>query len=532
MVNRFSHIFLFLFSIISIEIFCLQPLNGQISDYKRYSNPSIEKSDAYNKGNVYQKDFLLFINILQECHPAFAHESSYPFNIDSIKQAGYQWGAGECHSIKNLWVYIQAIATLLNDGHTTLMPEIDTNIIYPVMYFIDDQDIYIVGINKEYKSSLGKQISNINGYPADDVIRSFKQLISSDNEIYFKNKVIDFMQLYSMWQYTPYCLPDSSLKLTFTDTTSTSIRPIAKSKINIVSPQPQAKHESIRGNNRIPFHYTMIPKKDICYLQFNSCIDQNSLRSQYLLSNPNMTENDLGKKISQYPRFDMFLSEMFDTIRANNISTLVVDVRNNTGGNSKLCNELLSWLKPVKSITVTNSYIRFSELWKQHYPALAARYEHVFAEIQQPLEMGKLYNSYTLPNLSESSMEKKPNEYFLMNNDESLIFKGNVIFIQNSKTYSSAGMLITAAIDNNVGIVIGDKSSYRPCNYGDILAWELPNTKIRGFVSYKIFNRPNIAKCSEDYLLPTVYLHPDWKDVVEAKDVYWEWILKNYMKIH
>lgn len=529
--NRFSHIFLILFSIIGIEIFSLQPLYGQSTDYKRYSNPTIEKSDAYIKGNLYQKDFLLLISVLQDCHPSFATESDYPFNIDSIKQTGYKW-AGECHSIKNLWVYMQAITTLLNDGHTTLMPEIDANTIYPIMYFIDDQDTYVIGINNEYKSSLGKQISKINGYPTNDVINSFKQLISSDNEIYFKNKVVDFMQLYSIWQYTPYCLPDSSLLLTFTDATSTSIRPITKSKINIVSQQPQAKHESIRGNNRIPFHYTLIPKKDICYFQFNSCIDQSSVRQQYLLSNPNMADNDLKKSISRYPRFDMFLAEMFDTIRANKIGTLVIDVRNNTGGNSKLCDELLSWLKPVKETTFTNSYIRFSELWKQHYPTLAAEYEHAFTEMYQPLEMGKLYNSYTLPNLSESSQEKKSNEYFLMNNDESRIFKGTVFFIQNSKTFSSAGMLITAAIDNNIGVVIGDKSSYRPCNYGDILAWELPNTKIRGFVSHKIFKRLNIAKCNDDYLLPTVYLHPGWKDVVEGNDIYWEWVLENYMKIH
>lgn len=529
--KHLSQFFFFLFSIIIIDILCLQPLSGQTTDYKMYSNPDIEKSDAYIDGNLYQRDFLLFVNLLQESHPAFAHKPDYPFSLDSIKQKGYQW-AGECHSKKELWTYIQAITTTLEDGHSTLMPDFDANIIYPVVYFIDDQDTHLIGVNNEYKSSLGKRISKINGYPVSDVINSFKKLISSDNDIYFKNKVVDFMQLYSMWQYTPYCLPDSSLQLSFTDSTITSIRPISKSKINIVSQQPQAKHESIRGKNRIPFHYTIIPEKNICYFQFNSCVDQSSLRQQYLLSNPNIAEDDLEKSISRFPRFDVFLSEMFDSIRANKISTLVIDVRNNSGGNSKLCDQLLSWLKPIKETTVTNSSVRFSELWKQHYPRLATEYEHAFSEMQSPFEMGKLYNSYSLPNKHESSNGKKSDEYFLMNYDESLIFKGNVIFIQNSKTYSSAGMLITAAIDNNIGVVIGDRSSYKSCNYGDILAWELPNTKIKGLVSHKIFKRPNIAKCGEDYIIPTVYLHPSWMDVIEGRDIYWEWVLANYLKIH
>lgn len=79
--------------------------------------------------------------------------------------------------------------------------------------------------------------------------------------------------------------------------------------------------------------------------------------------------------------------------------------------------------------------------------------------------------------------------------------------------------------------VIGDKSSYRPCSYGDILSWQLPNTKIKGFVSHKLFNRPSLDKCEEDFIIPDVHLQADWKDIIEGKDIYWDWVLKNAVKI-
>ncbi|MDR0659706.1 MAG: hypothetical protein LBG19_02665 [Prevotellaceae bacterium] len=60
-------------------------------------------------------------------------------------------------------------------------------------------------------------------------------------------------------------------------------------------------------------------------------------------------------------------------------------------------------------------------------------------------------------------MLKNLDSYFPLNRNEELIFKGRVIFIQNEKTYSSAGMLITTAVDNNIGTVVGSSNSYRPC---------------------------------------------------------------------
>ncbi|MDR3046435.1 MAG: hypothetical protein LBU51_02320, partial [Bacteroidales bacterium] len=398
--------------ILSIMLLNVLPAEGQNPDFKTYSSLNIENSYAYKDGNMYQKDLLLFLDILKQCHPAFAPESDFPFNIDSIANEGYQV-VSNYQSVNQLKNYLQAIATLLNDGHTTLFPDINNNLIYPFTFFLDKQNAYLLGINKEYESVLGKQILQINGQPFFEVLNSFRQAISSDNEVYFLDKVNGFMQLYSIWAHNPYCLSDSSLALTFTDGTNISIRPISKQGINIVQQQTQAPSNSPRQNTKQPFQYTILPEKDICYLQFNTCTDQGTLRYQYYMNNPNELSEDLEKKLSQYPRFDNFLSEMFQAIETNKIQTLVIDVRGNSGGNSKLCDILLSWLKPIANIKSESSLIRFSELWAQHYPALATEYKQILADAQLPFEIGKLYDNsflFSLSNEQESSVFEKIDE--------------------------------------------------------------------------------------------------------------------------
>lgn len=191
-------------------LFGYASLNGQNLVFNTYINEDVVNSGDYIKGNVYQKDFLLFVDLLKDSHPAFAQGNDFPFNVDRIRQDGYKW-AYQCKSINDLKAYMQSVATLLNDAHTTLLPEVNNNLIYPFVFFKDDSAIYMRALNKGGESFLGKQIFQINGHPVLSVLNSFKRAISSDNEAYFENKVNNYMQLYSMWENNPFCRSDSLL---------------------------------------------------------------------------------------------------------------------------------------------------------------------------------------------------------------------------------------------------------------------------------------------------------------------------------
>ena len=505
----------------------LIPIEAQNIQYKEYSDENIINSELYKKGNVYQKDLLLFVDLLKKTHPIFESDLCTAIDIDSVKNNGYLWSEN-CNSIEQFKNYLQSIAVLLNDGHTSVFPSINMNAVYPFSLFIDENDIYLYVVDKKYDHYLGSKVTKINQVPVFDVINSFKNLISSDNETYFLEKVSGFIQFYDSWKYNPYSMPDSSLIFSFADKDDIILHPVSSNNMMITPISVKNQEELVTKRNRQPFSYVILPDKSICYLQFNQCLDQSDLRYKYEVSGTQLSNEELEKLLSQVPRFDSFVKNMMQEIKDQQIRTLVVDVRHNAGGNSKLCDILLSWLFPINDLQSISSKIRISSLWEVHYPLLSSEFRAQFAKLDKPFIIGKLYNGFEFSDEDNSSILSKMDDYFIVNKDSNEIFKGNVIFIQSPKTFSSAGMLITTAVDNKIGIVIGGESSYKPCSYGDLLGWELPNTNVQGFVSHKIFNRPDEKKCNEISIIPKIHIKAKFLDLVNGIDRCWDWILEYY----
>lgn len=502
---------------------------GQSISFLPYFDNTVQESMEYQRGNSYQKDVLLFCNLIEETHPAFAgKEYLYPFNLAKVKEMAYQW-AERCRSVEELHTYLQHILTKLNDSHTTLQPITNSQLIYPFSIFREQNKFYLWALDRQYEAYLGKQIEQINGCPVAEVVDSFKDCICSDNEVYFNDKVNGFMQLYSSWKNSMYVSPDSVLSFTLSGgVEEVMLKPVVLNNVNIVWKRDYQQTPVIRKNVKIPFDYQLLKDKGVCYLQINTCMDRSSVQYQSLISGiPILSKKQ--KTLLMIPRFDSFLQAMFDSIYVNGIETLIVDLRGNRGGNSLLGDVLLSYLKPEKDIRRGKTLIRFSDLWEQTYPVLAKEYYSRLSSADEKIDKKQLYDT-ALPAFKEIVNPKIVSDsidvLFVKNRDVSKLFKGKVLFLQDEKTFSSAGLLLTLARDNGIGTIIGSKSAYAPCCYGDVLAWELPNTKIRGFVSHKLFVRANEEACDERCLSPDVLIPSTWHSVSTMEDTVWKWILE------
>lgn len=484
---------------------------------------------SYAAGNEYQRDLLYFFDILESTHPAFAKNSASasPFDIAAAIGEGYAW-ASECESKEELWGYLQRVATKLNDGHTTLIPDFENSPRYPLSFTKYDGAYRLTAVSIEYEMHLGKEIVMINDTPVKDVMDSFKSLISVESNARFDKMIEGNFPFASYWKYIPCAREDSLLKITFGDGHSIELEAANRKDLNIKRLILHNENSSPMNRQNTPFRYQIIDEEGICYLQFNTCQDQSTIRTMFANDSRGLTPEEIEKAVSKYPRFDEFLEEMFGEIARNGINTLVVDVRLNAGGNSTLCNILLSWLKPTDQIREGVAELRPSALWKQRYPSQAERYAsleldpdtlYIISELEARLKGGER---------PKRQREENENPLFRYNRDESRIFGGDVIFIQSESTYSSAGLLITDAVDNKIGIVIGSESTFRPTHYGDALFWTLPETGLTGVVSHKIFHRPDESKDSEPAIRPDVDIPYTWYDYVNGHDVYWEWIVSNY----
>jgi hypothetical protein len=162
-----------------------------------------------------------------------------------------------------------------------------------------------------------------------------------------------------------------------------------------------------------------------------------------------------------------------------------------------LCNELLCWLK--SSVANYGTYPRASALATEFYQLQG----------KDPSVLKESYPSHTLQGLEHP-------------------FDGDVIWIQGKETFSSAGILMTMAVDNNIGKVIGEPASYAPTHYGDLLHWTLPNTQTSGQVSHKYFVRPDEKRGNEIPLVET--LPTSFQDYQKGTDPCYEWVKAHYSR--
>ena len=237
-------------------------------------------------------------------------------------------------------------------------------------------------------------------------------------------------------------------------------------------------------NNGELFSYQLFEKESICYLQFNQCNDARTLGDESL------------------PRFDKLLDAMFADIEKQGIATLIVDVQYNNGGSSKLCDELLDRLCPLSEIRMLDTYMRFSPLLALYNPKAGQA-------MKAWEEAGHSDELYPVPQKKKQMPEHK-------------YYEGKVVFIQGPRTFSSAGILITTARDNNIGTIIGTESTFSPSHYGEVLPFRLPNTGVLGSVCTKYFERADKDHADDSSIVPDIVLDLDDKPAT------WETIIRMY----
>lgn len=470
--------------IVSCSIF------AQNANFPEYHNSKIESSELYLNGNIYQKDALLFVDLIREVHPAFAPNVDKvfkaSFDIDSVANDVYKWAA-ECKNKGEFNMHLQSILCKLHDGHT-MMLNTSYDWIYPFSYIKDDDGSFILSsVNYVNEAFLGKEIICINHKPIKDIISSFRNFLSYDNTIRFNYIVRNYIPIVDLWKYNPYKSDDDKLYLDFSDGSECVIFPTRNNQMIKYSHLKKNKENKfVSENSNRTFTYRINSDNDTCHFLFNSFSDANL--------NPSL------------PYFWSFLNEMFNEIDLKNINVLVVDLRKNSGGNSNLGDMLLSWLKPIEEIKTQTTLLRISDLWIKHNPMQYFTLFNAFLKENIELKKGELINPNLRTNNSNKNKEELNNKntmsLYRRNMDTSKIFKGEVIFLQSPETYSSSGLLITNALDNNIGKVIGTESSYNTSSYGDLLGWTLPNTKLKGYVSHKIFLRPDSSKFSNKTIKP------------------------------
>jgi hypothetical protein len=332
------------------------------------------------------------------------------------------------------------LAAQLSGGHTamdwknpSIIPEIKASQYIPFTGQLTDNNQQFIVIRSASSEILkGAVIESINGVSMVEIYKECMSYIGGIES--FKNSTCErLLPIYLF--YTEKISTPFSIKISGVDGT-----------FNTPGIDFEGLQEFLNGKQRKENYTFQIIKKDVGLISYNSCQD--------------------------YSGFKKFLKQTFKEIEDKNITKLIIDIRENGGGDSGLNDLLLAY------ITETSYRQSSGRFWKVSEEAKAAYQANPLYEKNLGQDFMKEYveseNQSIIENVQEELIKpQKPKNYF----------NQKTCFLIGPNTFSSANFLADAVKTYNLSTLIGLATGEYTNDFGELLEFTLPNSGNSIFVS-------------------------------------------------
>ncbi|NHN27389.1 hypothetical protein FIA58_017045 [Flavobacterium jejuense] len=194
-------------------------------------------------------------------------------------------------------------------------------------------------------------------------------------------------------------------------------------------------------------------------------LNQNQSKENYTFE---ITEDNIGllhyNSCSDYNVFRKFLKSTFKILKTKKINKLIIDIRENSGGNSSLNDLLLSYITDKPYRQSSGRFWKVSEQSKLAYKKNS--YETIFGE-----DFMKKYYDSENQSIIESFDEGLTNPTRSKN-----YFNGKTCFLIGPNTFSSANFLADAVKTYNLSTLIGTSTGEYTNDFGEQIEFQLPHS--------------------------------------------------------
>lgn len=190
------------------------------------------------------------------------------------------------------------------------------------------------------------------------------------------------------------------------------------------------------------------------------------------------------RSMSNPDEFSKFLSTTFSGIRTDPVRGLLIDLRGNGGGDSRLGSELLSYLTDSPYRMAQRKEWKMSAEYKSYMRQMLPWWIRWFPFTWVSSFARKTFGARDGEIVIDTSAIEPPDQ-------NPLRYSGRTAFLIGPGTFSSAMMLANAVADYKLATLIGEETGGIPTAYGEVYSFDLPNTRLSANVSSAFFVRAN-----------------------------------------
>lgn len=333
-----------------------------------------------------------------------------------------------------LYKRVAPVVTLIGDGHT--MTRFPYNDIFtdslkrlPIYIGVMADRSLVAETCIDSIIPANSKILSINSLSADSMITAMLPYMSGEREFYRVSRLDkQFAALFEMLyggkdEYLiEYMAPGSDKVKKVSVPASTHKEMISR------SPKAAPKFELP------PYQFRIDTQKGIAIMEFNKCINPSKMTT--------------------------FCDSMFKELESHNIKKLIIDVRHNGGGDSRVGDVLLKRL-------AKRPFVQTAGILAKVSPAAIERFGEG--------EPGMLF--YEVP--ESAYIQPLPNDKGH--------FDGETILLTSNHTFSSASSFANAFKEADCGMIIGEETGGMNVTFGDMMYWTMPVSGIVTTISYKRF---------------------------------------------
>ncbi|QNO13849.1 hypothetical protein HYG86_03245 [Alkalicella caledoniensis] len=357
-------------------------------------------------------------------------------------------------------IVVSEIIIKLEDGHTSVANVFQGDLKLPMEIAYVDNEFYVLD-GKDVMA--GDKLISLGGITMQEIYEVAKRRVPAENIYWINDRVKDF----ALWESTL-----TQLGATIDDVKNIEVElkrygEVIKTSLNFndtyTRPVDNQRFYPVRYVSR-GYSYFLDAENDLCYFLLTRCVYDD----QYIA----------------------FMETMFKDVKDNGINNIVIDIRGNPGGDSRVINEFIRYID-------IDEYLSFG---------------------------GKGRTSTASKEQRGTGSRNSKAEPNLVNNiraEEELIFDGKIYALIDNGTFSSANWFAVIIKDNELGTIIGEPTGNAPNSYGDILRFQLTNSKIRYFISHTQWVRPKGKGlgADEDALYPHYPIKYTLEDYINNTDL-------------